>query len=213
MLQGGHRFNGGIPTTYVSPTMRMSEEEAQAAIVELRQSAGEWREQAEVIKGLLAAGYKPEQLESASGMSTVLQMELTGALNVYTSIADECKNDEEAAQLLEPFRIRGYELLSELRTVAASSRKEMLALCLVKELDREAIRQVCAVHQKYLRKSRPEGFSASPGDAVAYESLRAAREIGSSSGEGQAILKRGLSFADSDSAKAMIEATMKGLHS
>jgi len=209
-LQGGHRLIGGVPTTYVSPMTQMSEEEAQATVARLRMSAGRWREQAEGIKELQAAGYKPEQLESASGLSTGVMTELTSGLNVYTSIEGECDGQEEVEKLLGPFMLGGYELLAELRTLSAPARKDMLAVCLDKGLDREATRQLCSVHQKYLRKSRPEGFSASPGDAMAYESLRAAKDLGKNSDKGRAILERGLSYAVSDAAKAMVEAAMNG---
>jgi hypothetical protein len=95
--------------------------------------------------------------------------------------------------------------LYELRILTQPERAAAAEFIVARNLDSEGAREVAKAVKEFSRRSSPpEGFSSHPGDAVAYEYWKLARQQNSLP-ERSRLIARGLMFAHSQKARQGIE--------
>jgi hypothetical protein len=106
---------------------------------------------------------------------------------------------------VEYFRTRGSEALYELRVLSQMERASVAQLLFHRPTDIETTREIArAVKEFSYLKTLPEGFTEHPGDAMAYQCWRTARQKNDLQ-ERSRLIAKGLQFAHSPSARLNIE--------
>jgi len=167
----------------------------------LRQKQGSWVEWGQACQQLQKAGYSPQVIFEETGFEPVQQNQITVAAQVYSSLV----NGHAPARVLSHFQQKGSDSLYELRILAQAERVATAELLVDKGLDSEAAREVArAVKEFSLITSPPEGFSAHPGDAVAYLCWKSGRQQDDLQARSR-LIARGLNFAHSETARQKLE--------
>jgi hypothetical protein len=103
------------------------------------------------------------------------------------------------------FERTGSDTLYELRILTQPERAAVAEFIVARNLDSEGAREVAKAVKEFSRRSTlPEGFSNHPGDAVAYEYWKLARQQNDLQ-ERSRLIARGLMFAHSQEARQQIE--------
>jgi hypothetical protein len=103
------------------------------------------------------------------------------------------------------FACKGSDILYELRVLTQAERVAVASLAVEKSLDMDEAREVAKAVKDFSRlSSPPAGFSNHPGDAIAYQAWRLARQQADLQARSRLIAK-GLRFAHSDQARQQIE--------
>ncbi|MBD2385783.1 RuBisCO accumulation factor 1 [Cylindrospermum sp. FACHB-282] len=174
---------------------------AQELLIKLRQKQGNWVEWGVAIAYLQKAGYNGQEIFEATGFEPLLQNQLTVGSQVYSSL--EKFGASEAAR--SHYSTRGSEVLYELRLLAQEDRAAAAELTFVHKLGIEEVRDVAKGIKDYSYFSiLPEGFSAHPGDAIAYQAWKLARQY-SDFQERSRLIAKGLRFAHTQTARQKIE--------
>lgn len=103
------------------------------------------------------------------------------------------------------FERTGSDILYELRILTQPERAAAAEFIVARNLDSDGAREVAkAVKEFSYRSTLPEGFTNHPGDAVAYEYWKLARQKNELQ-ERSRLIARGLMFAHSQEARQQIE--------
>lgn len=167
----------------------------------LRRKEGTWVEWGQACATLQKAGYSTQQIFEETGFEPVHQNQVIVGAQVYTSLV----NQEAPAPVQEYFQRKGSDILYEFRILGQQERVSAAQLILDKGLDTDEARQVAKAMKELSRfHSVPEGFSRHPGDAVAYQCWKSARQHQDLQ-ERSRLIARGLKFAHSEGARHQIE--------
>lgn len=173
----------------------------QELLVKLRQKQGNWVEWGVAIAYLQKAGYKPQDIFEATGFEPIQQNQVIVGSQVYNSL--EKFGASEAAR--SHYTTRGSDVLYELRGLTHEDRATTAELAFIHKLDLDEARDVAKAIKDYSYFAvLPEGFSAHPGDAIAYHTWKLARQY-SDLQERSRLIAKGLRFAHTQTARQKIE--------
>ncbi len=176
--------------------------EAEALLTQLLQKTGSWVDWGRACQQLQKEfGCTLQQIFEQTGFQPALQNQLVVAAQVYTGL----EQGQADVAVLDYYRQRGSESLYELRVLPQESRVGVAQLLWTKQVDSEGAREVVkAIKEFSYLKALPDGFTAHPGDQVAYQCWQTTRQK-TDLQERSRLIARGLTFAYSPSARHKIE--------
>lgn len=167
----------------------------------LRRKEGTWVEWGKACQHLQKAGYSPQKIFDETGFEPAQQNQVIVGAQVYTTLV----NTNASIDVLAYFERQGSNILYELRVLAQTERTPAAELVLAKNLDTDAAREVTKAIKEFSQLRRPPAdFSSHPGDAVAYQCWRFARQQEDLQ-ERSRLIARGLNFAYSTPARQKVE--------
>ena len=174
---------------------------AEELLQSLRRKEGTWVDWVHVCQTLQKAGYSSQAIFEATGFEPIQQNQITVAVQVYDTIETIGMSDQVRSHFIN----RGSDSLYELRILTQTERADAAELLVEKGLDSEEAREVARAMKEFSRLSQPpESFTKHPGDQVAYQAWKTAKQK-SDLQERSRLIARGLKFAASDSARKAIE--------
>lgn len=176
-------------------------EETAELIRKLRQKEGNWVEWGQACAYLRKAGYNPQEIFEETGFEPIQQNQVTVGAQVYASM--EKVGVSEAAR--SHYSIRGSDVLYELRLLTQEERAAAAELTFQHQVDCDEAREVARAMKDFSRfRTPPQGFSHHPGDAVAYQCWKLARQNSDLQVRSR-LIARGLKFVHTPSARQQIE--------
>ncbi|MBE9013749.1 hypothetical protein IQ250_26530 [Pseudanabaenaceae cyanobacterium LEGE 13415] len=173
-------------------------------LLSLRRKEGSWVDWAQACQALQKAGYTPNAIFEATGFEPIHQNQIIVAAQVYDSMLKVGVSDEVRSH----FGHRASDILYELRVLSQSERAAAAELVFEKNLDTDEVHEVARALKEFSRLSKvPEAFTDHPGDAVAYQAWKTAKEK-TDLQERSRYIARGLKFAHSETARKAIEALL-----
>jgi len=167
----------------------------------LRRKEGNWVEWGQACQTLQKAGYSPQSIFEETGFEPIHQNQVIVASQVFLSISNAGLS--EAAKT--HFTQRGSDVLYELRVLNQAERVALAEMAVAKHLNLEEARDIAkAMKELSLLRQIPEGFSSHPGDAIAYQSWKLARQQADLQ-ERSRLIAKGLRYAETASARKQIE--------
>ncbi|MEG4091861.1 RuBisCO accumulation factor 1 [Microcoleus sp. Pol12B4] len=175
--------------------------DAEKLIRSLRRKEGTWVEWGQACTALLKAGYNSQRIFEETGFEPIQQNQVSVAAQVYTSMVNAGASEEVRSHFLG----KGSDILYEFRILSQVERAGAAALMLTHNLDVDDARQVAKAIKEFSHfGSLPQGFTDTPGDAMAYQCWQLARQK-SDLQERSRLIARGLKLASSQTARAQIE--------
>lgn len=167
----------------------------------LRQKQGTWVEWGNAIAQLQKLGYNAQTIFEATGFEPIQQNQVIVGAQVYNSL--EKARASEAT--LAHYSTRGSDVLYELRSLTQEERATAAELTFQHTLNVDDAREVAKAMKEFSRfRTPPEGFENHPGDAVACQYWKLARQ-NSDLQERSRLIAKGLRFAHSQTARKQIE--------
>ncbi|MBE9035051.1 RuBisCO accumulation factor 1 [aff. Roholtiella sp. LEGE 12411] len=174
---------------------------AQEFLRKLRQKQGNWVEWGVAIAYLQKAGYNPQEIFEATGFEPIQQNQVVVGSQVYNSL--EKFGASEATR--SHYTARGSDILYELRLLNQEERAAAAELAFIHKIDADEAREVAkSIKEFSYFNILPEGFSAHPGDAVAYQAWKLARQ-NTDLQQRSRLIAKGLRFAYTQTARQKIE--------
>lgn len=193
--------------TEISPSPSPEPEiNAEELLRSLRQKQGTWVEWGKACQQLQKAGYNPQVIFEETGFEPIQQNQIIVAAQVYTSLV----NGNAPPDVLTHFQQKGSDSLYELRVLAQSERVAAAELLLAKNIDSKGAHEVVRAIKEFSMTKLPEGFSSHPGDAMAYQSWKSARQKEDLQ-ERARLIAQGLKFVYSETARRQIEKLLTDL--
>ncbi|NRB08873.1 MAG: hypothetical protein HRU34_18280 [Richelia sp.] len=176
-------------------------DEATELIRKLRQKEGNWVEWGQACAYLQKAGFNPQDIFEATGFEPIQQNQVIVGSQVYASM--EKVGVSETAR--SHYSQRGSDVLYELRLLTHEERAAAADLTYQHQVDCDEAREVARAIKDFSRfRTSPEGFSKHPGDAVAYQCWKLARQNSDLQVRSRLIAK-GLKFVHTPEARQQIE--------
>lgn len=167
----------------------------------LRRKESNWVKWGQACQQLQKAGYNPQTIFEATGFEPIQQNQVIVASQVYTTLLNAGVSDAVRSR----FDRTGSDTLYELRILTQPERVAAAEFIVARNLDSDGAREVArALKEFYRRSTVPQGFTKHPGDAVAYEYWKLARQQKELQ-ERSRLIARGLMFAHSQEARQQIE--------
>jgi hypothetical protein len=190
-----------IPENTSVPNSELSEAKASELIQQLRRKQGTWVEWGQACQALQKAGFSPQTLFEETGFEPVQQNQVVVGAQVYGSMLTVGVPDAVKAY----FEGRGSDVLYELRILNQVERAAAAQLAFEKGLDMDEAREVAKAVKDFSRLGTiPDHFTDHPGDAIAYQMRKLAREK-SDLQERSRLIAKGLRFAHSEGARRQVE--------
>ncbi|MDJ0619415.1 MAG: hypothetical protein QNJ63_22170 [Calothrix sp. MO_192.B10] len=187
------------PNTENSPNQPT--QETAGVIRKLRQKEGNWVEWGQGCAYLQKAGYTPQEIFEETGFEPIQQNQVIVGSQVYASMEKVGVSDAVRSH----YSIRGSDVLYELRLLTQEERAAAAELTFQYQVDCDEAREVARAIKDFSRfRTPPEGFSRHPGDAVAYQCLKLARQNSDLQVRSRLIAK-GLKFVHTPTARQQIE--------
>ena len=175
--------------------------ETEQLVRSLLHKEGTWVDWGKACQKLQQAGYTSQQIFEETGFQARQQNLIIVAAQVYESLI--MAGATEA--LLNYVQGPRSDVLYEFRILNQQQRLAAAQLAHEKGLDVDEAREVAKAYQEFSRRSQlPEGFSNHPGDAVAYQCWKRARQKKDLQ-ERSRLIAKGLKFAHSPTARESIE--------
>ena len=175
--------------------------ETEQLVRSLLHKEGTWVDWGKACQKLQQAGYTSQQIFEETGFQGRQQNLIIVAAQVYESLMVA----EASEALLNYVQGPRSDVLYEFRILNQQQRLAAAQLAHEKGLDVDEAREVAKAYQEFSRRSQlPEGFSNHPGDAVAYQSWKRARQKKDLQ-ERSRLIAKGLKFAHSPTAREAIE--------
>lgn len=179
----------------------LSEEEAAELLRSLLQKEGSWVEWGKACYALQKAGYSSQTIFEQTGFQASQQNLIIVASQVYDSLLKEGVSQESLTYYQGP----RSDILYEFRILNQQQRASVAELAREKRLDLDEVKDLAKVVQTYERFSQlPAGFDNHPGDAMAYQCWKQAKQKKDLQDRSRLIAK-GLKFAHSPTAREAIE--------
>lgn len=175
--------------------------EANELIRALLHKEGTWVDWGKMCQQLHQGGYDAETVFEQTGLQKVQQNLVIVASQVYESLVKEGVEED----ILRYYQGPKSDVLYELRILNQSQRAIAAAEAQRKNLTADEAKELARAFQEFGYLSQlPTGFTAHPGDALAYQCWKLARQKKDLTARTRLIAK-GLKFAHSDSARTAIE--------
>ncbi len=166
----------------------------------LRRKEQTWVDWGLACQQLQKAGYNPQQIFEATGFEPIQQNQIIVAGQVYKNLVDKAPES-----VLSYFGDRRSDILYEFRILNQAERVDAATTAADKQLDADDARAIArAIKEFYQLKTIPEGFSKTPGDAMAHRCWHYARQK-SDLQERSRLIGQGLKFAASDTARDQLQ--------
>ncbi len=189
-----------LPPNAQNPDNAVSDA-VQELLRKLRQKQGNWVEWGIAIAQLLKSGYNPQDIFEATGFEPLQQNQVVVGSQVYNSL--EKSGASEATR--SHYALRGSDILYELRLLTQEERATAADLTFHHKLDADEAREIAKAIKDFSRfRDLPAGFSAHPGDAIAYQAWKLARQ-NTDLQERSRLIAKGLRFAHTQPARQQIE--------
>lgn len=167
----------------------------------LRQKQGNWVEWGKACQQLQKSGYSPQAIFEATGFEPIQQNQIIVGSQVYASL--EQAGVSEAVR--SHYNHKGSDVLYEFRLLTQPDRATAAELAMQHQLNADDAREVARAMKEFEQlRTLPSGFSQHPGDAVAYQCWKLARQKTELQDRSRLIAK-GLRFAHTQSARQQIE--------
>lgn len=170
----------------------------------LRQKKGNWVSWGRACQQLQKLGYTPQVIFEQTGFEPIQQNQIIVAAQVYATL----EHGNASSDVLTHFAQRGSDSLYELRVLNQPERVAAASWLVHKAGNSEVARELAKAMQQFKQlRHPPSEFGDHPGDALAWECWRLARQQEDPTLRTRYIAK-GLRFAFSDSARAQLEALL-----
>lgn len=180
---------------------KLSETEIQQIMRSLLEKQGSWVEWGQNCQKLQQAGVERKYIFEETGFQASQQNLIIVASQVYESLVKE----EASQKVLNYFKGPHSDVLYEFRVLNQSQRLAAATLAQEKRLDVDQAKIVARAIKEFSYLSQtPSGFTFHPGDAVAYQYWKSARQKKSLSDRAR-LIAEGLKFAHSTTARGEIE--------
>jgi hypothetical protein len=167
----------------------------------LRRKQGNWVEWGDACATLQKSGYNPQQIFEETGFEPIQQNQVIVASQVFTSLVKGNLSEE----IKSNFQQRGSDILYEFRILNQAERLIATEFTDQHKLDADEAKELAKAIKEFSRFSiLPQGFSNHPGDALAYQSWKSARQQHDLQQRSRLIAK-GLKYAHSQTAREKIE--------
>ncbi|MDX2257244.1 MAG: RuBisCO accumulation factor 1 [Pseudanabaenaceae cyanobacterium bins.39] len=167
----------------------------------LRHKQGTWVQWGQACQMLQKMGENSLAIFENTGFEPIQQNQIVVAAQVYASL----QAGQAADIVLAHYEQKGSDILHELRVLNQSDRVTMATFALEKNLDVLETKDVVkALKEAAVMANLPEGFTRHPGDAVVLQVMKAAQGKLEPQ-ERTRLIARGLRFAHSETARAMVE--------
>lgn len=190
-----------------SQDQTLSEAAAEELIRSLLHKEGSWVEWGIGCQTLKNAGYTAQEIFERTGFQGSHQNMITVAAQVYQSIEQNGGSEDLLAYCRGP----RSDVLYELRILNHQQRAIAAQVAKDKNLEFDAAKEVAKAMQEFARLPQiPDGFTEHPGDAMAYQAWRSAKQKKDLQDRTRLIAK-GLKFAHSDTARQKVEQLLSDL--
>ncbi|MGK7939211.1 MAG: RuBisCO accumulation factor 1 [Crocosphaera sp.] len=180
---------------------QLPQEQAEELMRSLLHKEGTWVDWGKTCQQLQKAGYSSQTLFEQTGFQASQQNLIIVASQVYDSLL----NTDVSEELLSYCRGPKSDILYELRILNQAQRSIVAQLAKDKNLDAIETKEVAKTFQTFsLMPQLPPGFTLHPGDAVAYQCWKQAKQKKDLQDRTRSIAK-GLKYAFSDTAREAIE--------
>lgn len=177
------------------------EADPDALLMLLRRKEGSWLDWARACQTLQRQKMTPQAIFEATGFEPIHQNQVIVGLQVYEGMAKAGASQA----VLEYFGRKGSDILYELRILSPKDRIRAAELILSRNLNAEDAHEIARAVKQYAQlRELPEGFSDHPGDAVAYQAWKIARQTSDLQERTRAI-SRAFQYVYSDGARQQIE--------
>jgi hypothetical protein len=184
-----------------SPQSAETPENCEALLLLLRRKEGNWVEWGRSCAKLQKAGYNPQTIFEQTGFEPIQQNQVIVGAQVYDTMVSGGVSEETRSH----YGRTGSDSLYELRILTVDERVAVAEFLHSRNLDSEAAREVAKAVKEFSRwRNLPSGFTNHPGDAVAYQYWKYAKQQ-SGIQERSRLIARGLMFAHSSTARQQIE--------
>jgi hypothetical protein len=184
-----------------SPQFAEAVENIEDLLRSLRRKEGSWVEWGQACAKLQKAGYTPQAIFEQTGFEPIQQNQIIVAAQVYETMLKGGVSEEVRSHYWRS----GSDSLYELRILTQAERAATAEYLRARNIDSEGAREVAKAVKDFSRWSTlPEGFTNHPGDAVAYQYWRYAKQQNELP-ERSRLIARGLMFAHSHTARQQIE--------
>lgn len=175
--------------------------ESEDLLRRLRRKEGSWVEWGQACQTLQKIGYSSQKIFEETGFEPIHQNQVIVAAQVYSTLVNEGVSDEVRSH----FERTGSDSLYEFRILTQPARAAAATFLLAHQLDSTAARDVAKAVKEFSRlRTLPDGFSNHPGDAMAYQYWKLARQQ-SDLQQRSRLIANGLRFAHTDTARQQIE--------
>ncbi|MGQ4648378.1 RuBisCO accumulation factor 1 [Lyngbya aestuarii] len=167
----------------------------------LRRKESNWVKWGLACQQLQKDGYSPQAIFEETGFEPIQQNQVIVASQVHSTLIKAGVSEAVKSR----FESTGSDSLYELRILTQPERAAAAEFIVARNLDSEGSREVAKAIKEFSRLSRvPEGFTNHPGDAVAYQYWKVAKQHNDLQ-ERSRLIARGLMFAHSQEARRQIE--------
>ncbi|WP_413160910.1 RuBisCO accumulation factor 1 [Capilliphycus salinus ALCB114379] len=167
----------------------------------LRRKQGTWVEWGQACATLQKSGYNSQQLFEETGFEPVQQNQVIVASQVYNSLVTGDASEGVRSHFLQ----KGSDILYEYRILTQPQRIEAAEFSVSQNIDADEAKELAkAIKDMSRLSSLPEGFTQSPGDAIAYQCWKAARQH-SDLQQRSRLIAKALKFVQSSGAREQVE--------
>ncbi len=176
-------------------------EQTQELLRSLRRKEGNWVQWGQTCQKLQKSGFNPQTIFEETGFEPIQQNQVIVAAQVYGGL----ETNQASDRVLTHFAQKGSDSLYELRILNQLERVAAAEFLVEKTIDSEGAHELAKAIKDFSRLSKfPEGFSDHPGDTIAYQCWKNARQK-SDLQERSRLIAKGLNFAHSIPARQQIE--------
>lgn len=184
-----------------SPEPTLPTADVEDLLLRLRRKEGSWVDWGQACAQLQKAGHSPQAIFEGTGFEPIQQNQVIVGAQVYTTLVSANVSEEVRSH----FQRKGSDILYELRILSNAERAAAAEFIVSKNLDFDNAREVAKALKEFSRRSTlPSGFSKHPGDAVAHQYWRLAKQNADLQERSRWIAK-GLMFAHTAEARQQIE--------
>jgi Rubisco Assembly chaperone C-terminal domain/Rubisco accumulation factor 1 alpha helical domain/Rubisco accumulation factor 1 helix turn helix domain len=186
---------------YSSSDSPLTATETEELIKMLRRKEQTWVDWGHACSKLLKAGYSAQAIFEETGFEPIQQNQVSVAAQVYTSLV----NGDAPQEARSHFLTKGSDVLYEFRILTQAERVAAASLALSHKLDCDEARDVAKAVKDFSRLGViPQGFSSLPGDTVAFQCWKYARQQSDLQTRSR-LIARGLKFAQTPEARQQLE--------
>ena len=179
----------------------LTSEEKEKLMTSLLKKEGCWVDWGKACQKLQQGGVQPSEIFEACGLQNSQQNLVIVASQVFDSLVKNNADDN----LLQYYQGPRSDVLYELRVLNHEQRLSAAILAQQKNLDVDGAKEVAKAVQHFSRLSQPpSGFTFHPGDALAYQYWKSARQKKILADKAR-LIAQGLKFAHSDTARQKVE--------
>ncbi len=185
----------------------LSSEEKENIITSLLHKEGNWVDWGKACYKLQQGGVNSQEIFESTGLQTSQQNLVIVAAQVYDSLI----KGEAQEELLTYYQGPRSDVLYELRILNHEERLSAAILVKEKQLDVDGAKEIAKAMKHFSHLSQPpRGFTFHPGDAMAYQHWKNARQKKTLADKAR-LIAEGLKFAHSFTARQQIEQLLRDI--